>query len=617
MSHNDKNSKEGGVSEGMIVNEHQSIPHVSLADDSDDESDFMFPAGLNLTNIIEINDVTNQNQKTHPLSQIMSCLLTRDLITLKNLKEQQAQVTPPDHEKDAAFKVTEFLLQGKYLEIILHNSFLSYQKLFQICSSSKQPVEDISQLLSTVIQTAFLTSLRSAEFTSFHCLVIGYAYYELFCQCNYTGPELSTQELSQLLPASDEISSIISTNVHKTLECDGIYPFRLSQLPHTLFISRILLRYLADPSRASWQQGIQLDMTGNIFSKLSSQELDLKTIRSTQFLGILKNWFSFRVCLCHTRLLQSQHYSKLPTLWKECQDLIIQMDQNIQQFQQEALREIPLQETQQQQHSKFLPTREISSLYLLEKGLCYHHFDYQDKVLVDSQSLSSSLSLSLPLPLSSCLSLSDFSSLSQGKQFFNSAKDSAKLDIKLTAAMGKRTKYQLTDYAQLLLVAKSSLVDEHTQADARTLQQVILTKSKADNPSANTKEGWEHGKFELGRRVIKESKEGEEVSIRNIQLDDADGGEAENILFEEGVHFTHNDLNTMTSTSAPLTTIQEDGVEESLISTLLHPLDQAIILSLCLDVSNSNPAVSLHFLLFLFFFFFFFFFSSLIHLHPF
>jgi hypothetical protein len=156
--------------------------------------------------------------------------------------------------------------------------------------------------------------------------------------------------------------------------------------------------------------------------------------------------------------------------------------------------------------------------------------------------------------------------------------------------MGKRTKYQLEDYAQLLLVATSSLVDEQTQADALTLQQVVITQSKANNPSLGTKEGWEHGKYEVGRRVIKESKEGEEVSIRNIKLDETDGGEAENILFEEGVHFTHND-----TTATATTNEQNDNVDgsggEALASTLLHPLDQAIILSLCLDVSNSNPAV--------------------------
>lgn len=67
-------------------------------------------------------------------------------------------------------------------------------------------------------------------------------------------------------------------------------------------------------------------------------------------------------------------------------------------------------------------------------------------------------------------------------------------------------------------------------------------------------------------------------------LDDTDGGPAENILFEEGVKFAHNRLESQQ--------VEDESNNESLISTLLHPIDQAIILSLCLDVSNNNPAVS-------------------------
>lgn len=142
--------------------------------------------------------------------------------------------------------------------------------------------------------------------------------------------------------------------------------------------------------------------------------------------------------------------------------------------------------------------------------------------------------------------------------------------------MGKRTKYQIDEHAQLLLVVHSNLVDNESNEDAATLENVILTESKSNNPS-ETKREWEHGKYELGRRVVAESSTGEEVSIRNIRLDDTDGGEAENILLEEGVHFSH---------------VHNQVTEDSLSSTLLHPIDQAVILSLCLDVSNSNPAVS-------------------------
>lgn len=55
-------------------------------------------------------------------------------------------------------------------------------------------------------------------------------------------------------------------------------------------------------------------------------------------------------------------------------------------------------------------------------------------------------------------------------------------------------------------------------------------------------------------------------------LDSMDGGAAENILYEGGPKYT-------------------EAIDAG--SSELHPIDQIIILSLCLDVHNSNPMVSL------------------------
>jgi hypothetical protein len=77
---------------------------------------------------------------------------------------------------------------------------------------------------------------------------------------------------------------------------------------------------------------------------------------------------------------------------------------------------------------------------------------------------------------SSSLSLTSL----QEKQFFSFAKDSANLNVKLTAAMGKRTKHQIPEHARLLLVAKSNLVAQDSQSDAMALDQVIFTQSKVE-----------------------------------------------------------------------------------------------------------------------------------------
>jgi hypothetical protein len=196
----------------------------------------------------------------------------------------------------------------------------------------------------------------------------------------------------------------------------------------------------------------------------------------------------------------------------------------------------------------------------------------------------------------------------QGKKLFGAARDAIGLDVTLTAAMGKRTKFQQQDHAQLLLVAKSSITPKIVPAvvvppppsleaeDGIAVVSIDATTATAtaddvgvDDNVDNQAAGWDSGKYEVGRRVVREdAATGEEVAVRRILLDDTDGGARENILLEEGVKFTH--LQQKEAGGAGIGTDLEEV--SSLTSTILHPLDQAIILALCLDVSNSNPAVS-------------------------
>ena len=164
----------------------------------------------------------------------------------------------------------------------------------------------------------------------------------------------------------------------------------------------------------------------------------------------------------------------------------------------------------------------------------------------------------------------------------------------MLASMGKRTKHQHSEYAQLFLYAKSSLIessasttnttDSTTSTDSAAVGEAKPTEGSgaailapATNPDtvygvdpANP-QGWQHSEWEMGRRMVREVEGGEEVAVREVLLDSMDGGAVENIILEGGPKF-----------SATATGAVDKGGD-------LHPIDQAIILALCLDVGNSNP----------------------------
>ena len=69
-------------------------------------------------------------------------------------------------------------------------------------------------------------------------------------------------------------------------------------------------------------------------------------------------------------------------------------------------------------------------------------------------------------------------------------------------------------------------------------------------------------------------------------LDSMDGGPDENILLEGGPRFSAEEDITSSSSSSSSSTDTNGLINRG---TDLHPVDQAIILALCLDVENSNP----------------------------
>lgn len=210
-------------------------------------------------------------------------------------------------------EIAENVINGLYLKTINHfeGTRLEKRLLLSYCTSISDASENMRDAVETYI---FDGDVEYRKSRLLDCLVLGVAYLEIFCQVNYTGPELPLASLNEL----DD------TNIHaictQLLECDGTYAFGISEIPQALFIARSILSTIADPIRADWKHGIELNQDGLINKSLRTGPVRgdindlIKSLPSIY-------WWNARATITHLRLLQRQTYDNVPTLWKECQDM--------------------------------------------------------------------------------------------------------------------------------------------------------------------------------------------------------------------------------------------------------------------------------------------------------
>ncbi|CAM9308613.1 unnamed protein product, partial [Choristocarpus tenellus] len=399
-------------------------------------------------------------------------------------------------------------------------------------------------------------------------LWVGAAALNLFLQQNYTGPELGEEETEDLeewlsgklgVPATAMITPTPSTAhateyaagdeatptltapacvegrakraitardlANVTMACDGELPYPHSGLVLALLVARVILSALV-PS--FWNEhastltssdplwGSQGLMTGGAFEgaaraavvKLSSAE-----------------WWSGRSVVAHARLLLSA--DRVPTLWDEAKE----------RFRSAVGKFGGGGEGDRGQAEEAAFARRLAARVWLEWGLAQHYF--QDP--------------------------------SKGKASFQRAKEASGLTARLTGAMGKRTKYQQKQVAQLVLEAKSAFPKPAPGAEVAKEEEIASKGEKKQDSEAHPvfemKAGVASAKPELGKSTATGAGGGgwgsseEKAALRQVH-------HGEDSVLLEQVEFVDSALE------------QPDQLED---------IDLAIILGLCLDVSNSNP----------------------------
>jgi tetratricopeptide (TPR) repeat protein len=477
-------------------------------------------------------------------------------IDIKTLTESKKFIT------SHVYSFLNHVLGGKYLDTVLffNGSVLEHAQLVDAIKTEDDIFLAMKSFLLCYLEDDSDEN-KSMFVRVYEVMMLGISYLELYLQCNYTGPELSNNQRNFLdLPTSEP--ELLKKTLNY-LEVDGVYPHTTSvDMPHFLLFARIIFSLLSNPSRASWKIGIKLNDKGvPVGPKFDLENIFRNEVIETLEIFPTLRWWNARTTILHVRLLVKPSYDNLPTLWNETTNdfssLLCQVGGANEDFNllkssfssSDTSDEVSLPISNEKRANWLKNDRILASKVWLEWGLACHYYSYNDK----------------------------------GKKAFIIAKEVLRLEVYLTASLGKRTKYQREDIAQLILYAKSSLLndpkeltpaeEEHKKGEpqeSENFEEKFELKRNNQEEVVDSTTSNKGIDMELGRRTLQETTTGEEVSIREVLLDSVDTGMAENIILEGGPKLANE--------------------EDKQAGGQLSPLDQSILLALCLDVSNSNPS---------------------------
>ena len=278
---------------------------------------------------------------------------------------------------------------------------------------------------------------------------------------------------------------------------DGEWPYQVCVAPYFLLLSRAILSVLAEPTRpfslwsstdndSSSSNGCPIDVDAKILGKSFLGGSNFAA--AARHLAVIKLW-NARAIVAHRRLIATRHDDDdgqaCPTLWNEAEAMFASCMSDFCNNEEGIFNDDECRNTL------------ISSEVMLEWGLAQHHFRKDGR----------------------------------GKASFNKALEISKLEVEVTGAEGKRTKWQQKATAQYLVKAK---------------------------PASSHKNSPSHGG---GDTTIKNETIIEKQMIKHVDVD-TDAILLEKIKFEEEDDNVHHNLSIQ---------------------------DQSILLALCLDVKNDNP----------------------------
>jgi len=176
---------------------------------------------------------------------------------------------------------------------------------------------------------------------------------------------------------------------------------------------------------------------------------------------------------------------------------------------------------------------------------------FDQRCLVDFESKSMNVStenrqLKAVILLEYGLASHHFERAKKGKNLFDLAKETSGLSVEVTGSEGKRTKYQQKSTAQMIVRASSAVPSCSSTSESHIISSNVENKGNTENLPSKSSSALESK--ELKSKRIEHNEDS--FLLENIKYEDESDNQVSN----------------------------------------LNVLDQSIILALCLDVKNTNPA---------------------------
>ena len=319
-------------------------------------------------------------------------------------------------------KLCSLLSSGKYREVLMSPVADSFFGSIDSTLETNRMVELIrDRVYSYAVSVSSCVQVE----------LLAVAALDLFLQLNYTGPSLDRgtsptddspkEPLADIHPHAcfasrlDDAATEEETKgpppkrdnkfhnaVLSELAVDGEWPCQVCEAPYLLLLARSMLHTLANPQRNDWT-----DSAGSGGNDASLEAVPAVFCEAAANLRAVHLW-NARAAVAHTRLLQTR--DPPPTQWNEAKEsfkaALVHFCENVDISEGDSID---------------WDKRRQAATVVLEWGLAHHYFNRPD----------------------------------QGKLYFHKAMEYSGLNVEVTGAIGKRTKFQQESTAQMVVRATS------------------------------------------------------------------------------------------------------------------------------------------------------------------